>query len=69
MELQQAKEQLMAFQSKMSAYGHALSLLNYDGDTAAPAGTAENRAHTTAVLSEETYKLSTAKALAERLNK
>ena len=67
MELQQAKEQLMAFQSKMSAYGHALSLLNYDGDTAAPAGTAENRAHRTAVLSEETYKLSTAKETVEML--
>ena len=67
MELQQAKEQLMTFQSKMSAYGHALSLLNYDGDTAAPAGTAENRAHTTAVLSEETYKLSTAKETVEML--
>ena len=67
MELKQAREQLMALQAKMSAYGHALSLLNYDGDTAAPAGTAENRAHTLGVLSEETYKLSTAKETVELL--
>ena len=67
MELQQAREQLMAFQSKMSAYAHALGLLNYDGDTSAPRGTAENRAHTMGILSEETYKLSTAPETVELL--
>ncbi len=59
MDLQQAKKQLMTYQSRMSAYNHALSLLNYDGDTAAPAGTAENRAHTMGVLTEDIYKIST----------
>ena len=67
MELQQAREQLMAYQSKMSAYGHALSLLNYDGDTSAPAGTSENRAHTMGILSEEIYKISTAPETVELL--
>lgn len=61
MELQQAKEKLMEYQAKLSAYNHALSLLNYDGDTAAPAETSENRAHTMGILSEEVYRLSTAK--------
>lgn len=43
----------------MSAYGHAMSLIYYDGSTTAPKGTAQNRAHTLSILSEETYKLST----------
>ncbi len=59
MELTEAREQLMALQAKMSAYDHALSLLNYDGDTTAPKGTAENRAHAIGILEEEVYKLST----------
>ena len=67
MELQQAREQLMAFQAKLSAYHHALGLLNYDGDTTAPSGTSDNRAHTTEILSEETYKLVTAKETVELL--
>ncbi len=67
MDLQTAREQLITFQSKMSAYNHALSLLNYDGDTTAPVGTSENRAHTTGILSEEMYKLSTAKETIELL--
>ena len=67
MELQQAREQLMAFQSKLSAYNHALSLLNYDGDTTAPSETAENRAHTIGILGEEVYRLSTAQETVELL--
>ena len=51
-------EKLKHLQEKMSAYRHALTLLNYDGETTAPKGTAENRAHAMSFLSEEFYKLS-----------
>ena len=59
MDIKQAIEQFYALQSKMSAYSHAMSMIYYDGATVAPKGTAQNRAHALAVLSEETYKLST----------
>ena len=59
MNLEQAKQDLMALQSKMSAYAHAMSLIFYDGVTGAPRGTAANRGHALSVLSEEEYKLST----------
>ena len=59
MEINQAIEQLYAWQSKMSAYNHAMSLIYYDGATTAPKGTADNRAHALSILSEESYKLST----------
>ncbi len=59
MELSEAREQLKTLQEQLSAYDHAMSLLNYDGDTTAPKGTAENRAQTQGVLSEIMYKLST----------
>ena len=36
-----------------------MSLIYYDGTTTAPKKTAQNRAHALAILSEETYKLST----------
>ena len=59
MELQEAREKLLALQAKMSAYHHAMGLLSYDGATTAPKGTAANRGHTLAILSEESYKLTT----------
>ena len=43
----------------MSAYDHACALLYYDGVTTAPRDTASNRAQSTAVLTEELYRLST----------
>lgn len=52
-------EQFYALQAKLSAYGHAISLIYYDGSTTAPKGTAPNRARALSILSEETYKLST----------
>ena len=67
MELTEAREQLKTLQETMSAYDHAMSLMNYDGDTAAPRGTAENRAHALGVLSEVMYKLSTGKETVELL--
>ena len=59
MDLDQARKQLTAVQEKLSAYNHALSLLNYDGDTTAPRGTAANRAHAVSILTQEVYLLST----------
>lgn len=59
MTIQQAKQDLMTLQAKLSAYGHAMGLLSFDGSTTAPKGTAANRAQTLSILSEEHYKLST----------
>ena len=58
MQLHEAREQLMKLQAKMSAFSHAMGLIYYDGSTAAPKGTAQNRGRTLSVLSEEHYKLS-----------
>lgn len=57
--LKTAREELLALQKKRAAYEHALALLQYDGATTAPKDTANNRAATFAVLSEEIYVLST----------
>ena len=59
MEINEAKEKLMALQKKMSAYNHAMSLIYYDGVTTAPKDTAENRSVSLSILSEELYCLST----------
>ena len=59
MNLQVSITKLYELQSKLSAYNHAMSLIYYDGATVAPKKTARNRAHALAVLSEETYKITT----------
>jgi len=59
MTIEQAKQELMALQAKMSAFHHAMGLIHFDGSTTAPKGTAANRAQTLAILSAESYKLST----------
>ena len=59
MTIEQAKQNLKALQEKLSAYGHAIGLIQYDGMTTAPRGTAANRAQTLSILSAEHYKLST----------
>ena len=59
MTLEEAKSRLTELQQTLSAYDHATALIYYDGVTAAPRGTAENRAQTLAVLSGEMYKLGT----------
>ncbi len=61
MTLEEARQKLEELQKKLSAYEHATSLIYYDGVTAAPKGTAENRAQTLEVLSGETYRLGTGK--------
>lgn len=67
MTVEQAIEKLMALQAKMAAYGHAMGLLSFDGQTTAPRGTAANRAQTLAILSEEHYKLTTGDETVELL--
>ena len=67
MELNEALERLSLLQAKLSAYGHAMALIYYDGSTYAPKGTAANRAHTLSVLSEEHYRLSTGNDTVELL--
>ena len=57
MTIQEALEQFYKMQAKLSAYGHAMSLIYYDGATTAPKGTAQNRAHALSILSEDMYKL------------
>ncbi|MBQ6074757.1 MAG: carboxypeptidase M32 [Lachnospiraceae bacterium] len=59
MQLHEAREQLTALQARLSAYRHALGLINYDGATAAPKNTAANRAHTMPILSEAVYRIAT----------
>ena len=68
MEIQEALNKLDTLQRKMIAYNHALGLIDYDGATAAPAGAAANRAETLALLSEESYKLSTSLETVELLD-
>ena len=67
MELNTALEKYKKLQAKQSAYGHAMALIYYDGVTAAPKGTAENRGKTLSVLSEESYLLATGKETLELL--
>jgi len=65
-------EKLNELEKRMSAYDHAISLMYYDGSTCAPKGTAENRASSMTVLTEELYKLSTSEEtvkLLEQLDK
>jgi len=63
-----AREQLKILQAKMAAYGHATSLIFYDGVTTAPKGTAANRGQTLSILSEESYKLATGEETLALLN-
>ena len=67
MTVSQAKENFYALQAKLSAYGHAMASLYYDGATSAPKGTGANRAQTLAVLSGEIYNLSTGAETVELL--
>lgn len=59
MNLENAIKKLYDWQSKMSAYNHAMSLIYFDGATVAPKKTAGNRGHALSILSEEMYKLTT----------
>ncbi|MBQ4365495.1 MAG: carboxypeptidase M32 [Clostridia bacterium] len=65
--LDSAKKELMETQRKMAAYEHALALMQYDGATTAPKETADNRAVSMSILSEEIYRLGTAQETVELL--
>ncbi len=65
--LDEARKALMTLQRKMAAYDHAAGLIYYDGCTTAPKDTAENRAVTMSVLSEEIYRLAASDETAELL--
>ena len=67
MTLDDAREKLMALQHKMAAYEHAMGIIYYDGCTTAPSGTADNRAATMSILSEEIYRQSTSDETIELL--
>ena len=54
-----AKEELYTLQKKLCAYEHAMGAIYYDGVTVAPKETAENRAVSFSVLTEESYLLAT----------
>ncbi|MGI6315545.1 MAG: carboxypeptidase M32 [Christensenellales bacterium] len=60
---QAKKETFKGYQKKMQAYGHALGLMNYDAQTAAPKGNTRTLGETIGVLSEEMYKLSSSDEL------
>ena len=59
MTLEEGRKALYDLQKNMTAYQHALGLLFYDGATAAPRGTAANRARTAGVLNQALYRLTT----------
>lgn len=65
MTIEEAKTKLAEIEKKEIAYDHAAGILYYDGVTGAPAGTAENRGETLAILSEAQYALSTGDELTE----
>ena len=67
MTITEARHALMALQRKMAAYDHAVGLIYYDGCTYAPKNTAENRATTMSILSEEIYRQSTSEETVELL--
>ncbi|MBQ9030904.1 MAG: carboxypeptidase M32 [Parasporobacterium sp.] len=60
-------QELYKLQGRLSAYEHAVSLMYYDGVTTAPKGTASNRAHSTGILTEEMYRISTSSETMELL--
>ena len=65
--LEEARAALMALQRRQAAYEHAMALIYYDGVTAAPRETAENREISLSILSEEVYKQGTSPETVELL--
>ena len=65
--IKEARDRLYKLQRKQAAYDHAMGLIYYDGSTTAPKDTAENRAASLSILSEEVYKLGTSKETVDLL--
>ena len=57
MEFEKAKELFKKNTETMAAYSHAMGVLSYDFETAAPKNSAEGLGRTYGVLSEIIYKL------------
>lgn len=57
MELQKAKELFKKTNAELNAYNHALGVMYYDQDTAAPKNSSAGFASTMGIMSEITYKL------------
>ena len=64
MNIDEARQELMDLQRRLAAYEHAMGIIYYDGCTTAPADTAENRAVSMSVLSEDVYRISTSEETA-----
>ena len=60
MTLNEALNQLAALERELTAYGHAMGVLSYDGDTAAPRNSAAARGETMGVLSGVVHERLTA---------
>lgn len=56
MNLEEAKNKLMALVAKSNAFEHAMAMLHLDGSTAAPQNSFEGRGRTLSFLSGEIYK-------------
>lgn len=67
MTIETAIPALRELQAKLAAYAHAMGLVNYDGSTTAPKGTAANRAQTLSILGAEHYRLTTGSETVELL--
>ncbi len=67
MTIETAITALHELQAKQAAFAHAMGLINYDGSTTAPKGTAANRAQTMSILGAESYRLATGKETVELL--
>ncbi len=65
--IKEARDRLYKLQRKQAAYDHAMGLIYYDGSTTAPKDTADNRAASLSILSEEMYKLGTSKETVDLL--
>ncbi len=65
--MQETVQRFKAHLQKMHAYAHALGVLYYDSETVMPRAGSEGLGRTIAVLSEESYRLSTAPELKEML--
>ncbi|MBE5784388.1 MAG: carboxypeptidase M32 [Clostridiales bacterium] len=65
--MQDTVKRFKAHLAKMHAYSHAMGVLYYDSETAMPKGGVEGLGATIGVMSEESYRLSTAPELKEML--
>ena len=68
MEIGQARLDFANLQKKICAFNHAAELIYFDGETAAPSGTAENRVQALEIINEELLKLKNGPESLELIN-